>query len=341
MWYPGHELNEEVIPLMKIQHSTSLASPLALANNSAFGLAFHRGLGNPLVPTSSAPFTKYLDADAVVAEFSKTAYSKSNIAVVANGASSSDLSKWVGQFFTDISTGSSTYPLNDVGASKYFGGEERIAHNGGNVTIIGFPGTSSFTSGSSYKPEIAVLAALLGGESNVKWSPGFSLLSKAAFEFPAATVSTKSNAFSDAGLLTVTVSGKAEHVAKASKAVVDALKKVAAGEVTSEEIKKAIAVAKFRALEEGQDLTAGLEATGNGLIANSKAYQIDEVGASIDKVSEAQVKEVRYTFTPRQTDIEANSLHQAAKALLSTKATVSTVGDLFKLPYAEEIGLKL
>jgi ubiquinol-cytochrome c reductase core subunit 2 len=32
---------------------------------------------------------------------------------------------------------------------------------------------------------------------------------------------------------------------------------------------------------------------------------------------------------------------QAAKALLEGKATVSAVGDLFVLPYAEEIGLKI
>jgi len=32
---------------------------------------------------------------------------------------------------------------------------------------------------------------------------------------------------------------------------------------------------------------------------------------------------------------------QAAKALLDGKATVSAVGDLFVLPFAEEIGLKV
>ena len=32
---------------------------------------------------------------------------------------------------------------------------------------------------------------------------------------------------------------------------------------------------------------------------------------------------------------------QAAKALLEGKATVSAVGDLYVLPYAEELGLKV
>jgi ubiquinol-cytochrome c reductase core subunit 2 len=34
-------------------------------------------------------------------------------------------------------------------------------------------------------------------------------------------------------------------------------------------------------------------------------------------------------------------LSQTAKALLDGKATVSSVGDLFVLPYAEEIGLRV
>jgi len=316
--YTTHELDEEVTYVMKLAQKGLLASPASLALNSVHGVAFHRGLGEPLYATSSTPFTKYLDAETIW-EFSGAAYAKNNFAVVANGASHSELSKWVNEFFADVGTGSQKFKIESQ-ATKYFGGEERIAHDSGNVMILGFPGSSSFTSGSSYKPEIAVLAALLGGESSIKWSPGFSLLSKAAKDFPFAQVSTQHAAYSDAGLLYVTIAGNAQHVAKASKEVVDTLKKVASGDVAEEDIKKATALAKFRALEAGQQTQAGLEATGTGLLAGGKPFQIDEVGAAIDKVTSEKVK-------------------AAAKGLLESKASVSTVGDLFALPFASDIGL--
>lgn len=277
---------------MKLAQKSLLASPLQMALNSVHGVAFHRGLGTPLYPTSSSPLTKYLDAQGI-AEFSDIAYAKSNIAVVANGTSHSEFSKWVGEFFTE--TGSSSSKLSSP-ASKYHGGEERIAHDSANVMILGFPGSSSFTAGASYKPEISVLAALLGGESSIKWSSGFSLLSKAAADYQHAHVSTQNAAYSDAGLFYVTITGNPQHIAKASKNVVDTLKKIAAGEVAEEDIKKATALAKFRALEAGQNTDTGLEATGNGLIGGGKAYQIEELGSAIEKVSQDKVKSVSSSF---------------------------------------------
>lgn len=293
--YTTHELNEEVVHTMRLEQKGLLGSPLNLAINSAHGVAFHRGLGTPINATSSSPFQKYLDAQAL-ADFSDAAYAKNNIAVVANGADHSEFAKWVKEFFSDTKTGSSDFKIQTQ-KSQYFGGEERIAHSSGSVMIIGFPGSSSFTSGQSFKPEISVLAALLGGESSIKWSPGFSLLSKAASDFPGAHVSTQNAAYTDAGLLYVTITGKSTDIAKASKAVVDALKAVAAGKVTDEEIQKATALAKYRALELGQQTEAGLEATGMGLISNSKAYQIDEVGKRIAEVKADQVKNVSLLWT--------------------------------------------
>jgi ubiquinol-cytochrome c reductase core subunit 2 len=288
----AHELNEEVIHVMKLAQKSLLASPLQMALNSAHGIAFHSGLGTPLYSTSSTLMTKYLDAQGI-ADFSDAAYAKSNIAVVANGASHSEFSKWVREFFSEI--GSSSTKLSSA-RSKYHGGEERIAHDSANVMILAFPGSSSFTAGSSFKPEISVLAALLGGESSIKWSPGFSLLSKASSDYQHAHVSTQNAAYSDAGLFYVTITGNPQHIAKASKNVVDTLKKIAAGEVAEEDIKKATALAKFRALEAGQNIDTGLEATGNGLISGGKPYQIDEVGSAIEKVSQDKVKSVSYSI---------------------------------------------
>ena len=286
---------------MKLAQKRLLGSPSEMAINSVHGVAFHRGLGEPLNATSSTPMSKYLDATGI-ADFSDAAYARDNIAVVANGATHSDLSKWVKEFFGETGTGSSVFKIQST-PTKYYGGEERIAHASANVMVLGFPGSSSFTSGSSYKPETAVLAALLGGESSIKWAPGFSLLSQAAKDFPQAHVKTENHAYSDAGLLCVTISGKATDIAKASKAVVDAIKKVAAGEVSGEDIKKATALAKFRALESGQSTQVGLEGTGNGLIKGGKPYQIDEIGSTMDKVSAEKVKTVSSIFMVRNSNM--------------------------------------
>jgi len=228
-----------------------------------------------------------------IAQFASSAYAKSNIAVVANGASQADLSKWVGEFFTQVP---SSAPTLSSEPSKYYGGEERIAHGSGNSLVIAFPGSSSFTAGGSYKPEIAVLAALLGGQSTIKWSPGFSLLSKAAATFPGANVATAHFAYSDAGLLAIQFGGSAEAIRGASAEAVKALKSVSEGSVSKEVFTKAVALAKYRALEEGQNIEAGLVSTGAGLVHGGKPFQIDEVGKSVESVTVEKLKSVCFIF---------------------------------------------
>lgn len=275
--------------MIKLSQKKLLADVAELAINSAHGVAFHRGLGTPLHPSSSTPLTKYLNEQSI-AQFAQGAYAKSNIAVVANGASQADLSKWVGEFFKGAYSSGSALSGE---ATKYYGGEERIAHGGGNSLVLAFPGSSSFTAGGSYKPEIAVLAALLGGKSTIKWSPGFSLLSKAASGFPGASVATSQLAYSDAGLLTIQFSGSASAIRGASAEAVKALKSISEGSISKEDFTKAVALAKYRALEEGQNIEAGLVATGAGLIHGGKAFQIDEVGKAVEGVTTEKLKSVR------------------------------------------------
>jgi len=317
--YTPHEYHEEVEPVIKVAQQKLLRNVSELALNSVHGLAFHRGLGTPLYPSSSTPLSKYLNEDSI-AQFASSAYAKPNIAVVANGASQAELSKWVGEFFKEVPASSSTALPSE--ATKYYGGEERIAHDAGNSLVIAFPGSSSFTAGGSYKPEIAVLAALLGGKSSIKWSPGFSPLSKAASSFPGASAATTHFSYSDAGLLTIQFSGSAQAIRSASAEAIKALKSISSGSISKEDFTKAVALAKYRALEEGQNIEAGLVATGAGLVHGGKPFQIDEVGKSVESVT-------------------ADKLKLAAKVLLDGKASISAVGDLYVLPYAEEIGLKV
>ncbi|KAF2840392.1 ubiquinol-cytochrome C reductase complex core protein-like protein 2 [Patellaria atrata CBS 101060] len=314
--YDPWVFDEHVSTLIQFSHRKFLANTSEMALNSAHSLAFHRGLGTPLFPTSSHPFKKYLNAD-FIGGYSGRAFAKSNIAIVANGADHSEVTKWVSEFFTDLP---STTGLSSE-QTKYYGGEERIAHDGGNSVVLAFPGSSTFT-GGFYKPEIAVLAALLGGETSVKWASGYSLLAKAAANHPGATVSTKSMIYSDAGLLTVKIDGPAKAVAGTTHEVVKTIKEIAGGELSKDDLKKAIAQAKFKELEYGESIRAGLELTGTGLIQGGKPYQLDESAKAIEAVTEEQVKKV-------------------AKELLDFKASVSSVGDLYVLPFAEELGLKV
>lgn len=302
---------------MDMSHKKYLKNTQEMAVNSAHGVAFHRGLGVPLYPASNLPWKKYVDATNL-AEFAGSAYAKQNFALVANGVKHDELSKWVKDMFGDVPSQAS-YQLK-AEQTKYYGGEERIAHGSGNSMVIGLSGSSSPT-GPFYKPEIAVLAALLGGQSSIKWSPGFSLLSNATKDTPNLFVDTKSTIYTDAGLLTITLSGSADDIRSSAPKVVEALKKVSQG-VDKEAFAKAKAFAKFSELEYGQETQAAMELTGAGLVHGGKAYQIDEVAKSVDGVTEAKVQ-------------------QAAKEALEAKASVSAVGDLTILPFAEELGLKV
>jgi ubiquinol-cytochrome c reductase core subunit 2 len=277
---------------MELGRKNLLRTPTDFAINSAHGVAFHRGLGVPLHPASSTAVHKYVSEGSISA-YASAAYAKPNFAVVANGAAHDELAKWVGEFFQDSPAAApKDLPALESPATTYHGGEERIAHDGGNAMTLGFPGSSSFTAGSTYKPELAVLTALLGGESNIKWSSGFSLLSRAAEGHPGCRISTTHAPYSDAGLLYVTLQGSAQSIREASYNVVEAIKMVSNGEVSKEDITKAVASAKFKALEAGQNIDAGLELTGAGLVQGGKAYQMDEVAKGIDNVTPDQVKKV-------------------------------------------------
>lgn len=287
-------MNEQILPLIDFAQRDLNASPTDLALSSAHGVAFHHGLGQQPTPAPGTPITQYLNEQGL-AEFAQGAYAKPSLAVVASGANPSDVSKWVGQFFKDVPGAASSGAFKPLVSkpTQYFGGEERIPSTAGNAVVIAFPGSaSSGTAGSAYKPEVAVLAALLGGQSSIKWSAGSSLLSKAAEAYPLASVRTNHVSYSDAGLLYVTVTGNAEHTAGASKSVVETLKKVAAGEINADDVKKARSLAKFRTLEAGQSLDTGMELTGTGLIHGGKPFQIAEVGQGIESVTDQQVKNV-------------------------------------------------
>ncbi|CAN8103957.1 unnamed protein product [Discula destructiva] len=315
--YTTHEFHEEVETLLQLKQSKLAHNAMAQALDNAHAVAFHKGLGSSIYPSSSTSLGPYLN-EHTVADFAQAVYTKPNIAIVADGATQANLSKWIEPFFKDVPSASQSPLQLHTAASKYYGGEQRTSLTGTNALVIAFPGFNL----SSDKADVAILTALLGGESNIKWSPGFSLLAKAAAASPGATVVAKNLAYTDAGLLTIQISGTPSAVRKGAEEAVKAIKSVAESGVTKEVLAKAIAKAKFDLLSANELTGAGMVSAGNSLIHGGKIFEVASALKSYEAVTAEKVK-------------------AAAKALLDGKATVAATGDLYVLPYAEEIGLKV
>ena len=272
----AHEFHEEVEGVIRQKQAKIGNDGVAL--DAAHAVAFHTGLGNPLYPTPETPVGSYLNEHNVAA-FAEAAYTKANIAVVADGASQGGLEKWLEPFFKKVPAQSEGKLSTD--AAKYHGGESRIARNGINSVVIAFPGTALGAS----SPETAVLIGLLGGESTVKWSPGFSVLSKITAANPGAQVKAANYAYSDCGLFTVQVTGSGSAVRKATQETVKALQSIAEGKVGKEDVVKAIAKAKFNLLSASETSGTGLVHAGASLIGGVKPLQVAEVLKSLESVT--------------------------------------------------------
>lgn len=259
----------------------------ALALDAAHSVAFHYGLGASLYPSSSTPLGSYLNEHAI-ADYAGAVYNKSNIALVGDGATTRALHNWTEKFFKGTPASATSGVALKSKASTYYGGEQRTSSTAGNSLVLAFPG-SSF---SAFKPELAVLAALLGGQPNVKWSPGFSILSKAVAAAPGASASAANLAYSDAGLLTIQISGAAASVRKVAEEATKALKGIAAGSVSKEDFTKAVAKAKFNALEASQSGVATLLSAGSGIVHTGKPFQIVETVQSISGVTAEKLQTV-------------------------------------------------
>ena len=285
----AHEFHEEVERVLPLKQAAFNADVDALALDNAHTAAFHTGLGSAIYPTLSSPFRKYLNEEHI-ASYADVAYTRSNIAVVADGAAPEALSMWVDKFFQDVPATPATGSSLQAEASKYYGGEQRTPHNGGNSMVIAFPGSDH----ANPKPEIAVLAALIGGQTTIKWSPGFSLLSKSAIEYPGLTISAKNIAHSDAGLFTIQLSGNAASIRKAAADAVKALENVANGSVSKEDVTKAVANAKFDALEAFQLRGPTMLLAGSSIVNNGKAFDQGSFAKSIDGVNADKLKTVSH-----------------------------------------------
>lgn len=284
-----HELVEDIDPVLHLKQAKYSADVLATALDAAHAVAFHTGLGEALYPSTTTPLGSYVSHTGV-SQFASSAYARSNFALVADGATPVALSKWVDQFFKK--TPSSGTALTSA-ASKYYGGQHRTESASGNAIVIAFPTTGL----NAPDATVEVLAALLGGESNIKWTPGFTLLSKASAGIAGAQVVARNLSYSDAGLLTLQVTGQsAAAVRAAADAAVKVLKSVAGGSATKEDVAKAIAKARFDALTAQEPASAAVTAAGTAVLHGLKTFQPAEASKAYAGVSADKLKTVRSSF---------------------------------------------
>lgn len=273
-----HESIEEVLPAINAQIKQFTHDSAAQALEAAHVAAFHRGLGEG----QFAVIKKYISHSSVAA-YAQQAYTKSNIAIVGSGLNHGEVAKWTGEFFKDLKAG----PALSSPATKYYGGEQRIEKDAPAAYVLGFPGSAA---GTQFKPEFKVLAHLLGGKSQIKWSAGHSLLGQAVAGLEGVNAHANHLSYTDAGLLYVAVNGPEAQLTKAGEAVVGAIK--AAGSATPEQVKAAVAQAKFDVLAKAEDKQLGLEDVGQSVLANGKAPQVDDAVKALDGVTQATVSKV-------------------------------------------------
>ena len=304
--YTHYALPEEILPLAQMEYKSMLQSPPALAADMLHQLAFRRGLGNGLL---AAPETAV--SWETVRDYAHQSYVKQNIAVVATGADSAELTDLVSKHFADIPSGSAAQSPE----SKYFGGESRMPYRS-NIAhfVMGFPGSPA----SPHSPaELTVLSTLLGGMSSIKWSHGNSALSQASEAAPSSKAIANHGAYTDAGLFSVYVMGPTSGIASVARASIDALKSISQ-DVPAEDLKRAIAQAKFNTYAAAEERTMSAEAIGRSLLSSGKRPDVETIVAALEGV-------------------KAEGIKKAAKRMIDAKPSVSVIGETHALPYFDEL----
>ncbi|KDN39952.1 putative QCR2-40 kDa ubiquinol cytochrome-c reductase core protein 2 [Tilletiaria anomala UBC 951] len=314
--FARHEYSESVVPLIQSDAEFAAANPLVSGFDQLTSTAYrNRGLGASLFASHSSPIS-YSD----VQHYAKSVLAKNNLAVLGSGIESEKLAKLVQQHFAPLSPSASSASTTKT-PSTYYGGEHRVqyapAHHDSSArasfghVFLAFEGAANGAS-----PELAVLRSLLGGESSVKWSKGQSPLSAISAQAPGATVSAFNLGFSDAGLFGIHVSAPHERIAAVAKSAMNALKEIAS-QSKVDDIKRAVAKAKFEAAATLEGRAASHEAVSSQLLESGSVSTLDSVFSALDKV-------------------DASALSKAAEKLLKSKPTTVVVGDVHKLPYADE-----
>ena len=270
--YTRHELEEDVLPVVAAESAEAAASPVLKALDLAHLLAFRYGLGATLYAGEHAAVS-----ESSLRDYARTAFSKGNIAVVGQGISTAALTAVFAPHLKDVAAPTTK-------ATVYHGGETRVAGSGPQTIFIGFgqSGTAS--------PELEVLANYLSPTPSIKWSSGTSALAKSVPQ--GVSVETVLYSYSDAALFGFLVQAEtAADASTAAKAAVAAVKALAGGAPGADELKSAIAKARFRAAHSVDGRTGFAAATAAQLLTGSSS--LESALSAFGGVQAAAVTKVR------------------------------------------------
>ncbi|KIK79125.1 hypothetical protein PAXRUDRAFT_834256 [Paxillus rubicundulus Ve08.2h10] len=290
-----HEYLEYVVPVVRDEATVASKTPSTVAIEAAHALAFRTGLGASLF---AGPHS-HVSLDSVKS-FSKEAFTSGNIAVVGTGIDSASLATLVDNALAEASLPTANAPLSSS-PSKYFGGSTRIdSHEGPETVFIGFGTTTP-------SPALSVLSAHIAPSQSLKYP---------TVSRPSTTITPVHLPYSDAVLTGALVQGPdVKSVKEAAKAVVDKLKTP----LSAEELKIAVARAKFGAAATVEGREGLMDALGSKVFSNGNA-SIESTLAAFDTVDAATVSKV-------------------IAGLTKTTPTFVVVGNVQTLPYADELGL--
>lgn len=225
--FTRHEFEEYVQPIVESEVAAASADPAIQAIEAAHALAFRSGLGASIF---ASPHSAVTVED--IKAFAASAFSQNNVAVLGTGIDTATLSRLVEKSFTTSGPAPTSSP------SRYFGGETRVESHGGPQTVFigyGVAGPSD--------PALATLAAHIDPEPSLKWSKGHSPFAELPTD---TTVRSVFLPYSDATLIGLLVqSSSTEGIKQAAKIAVKSLKE--SGSAKAEDLKKAVAKAKFAA----------------------------------------------------------------------------------------------
>lgn len=283
--YYDFELAELVGPVASLQSAEAYSDATYTALEGAYAAAFRTGLGNALLVDKTDSVTAE-----DVARYGLASFTKANASIAAKGVTPEDLAELVDSKFASVSAGVE----NTASPSKFYSGETRVKTSGDSALVLAFPAAPS--------AGLTALSYALGGSSSVKWSLGQSLLSVASGK-TGASISAKVDNFSDASLLSISVTGEsAAVITEGAKEAVKAVTAAAQG-LSKEAVTAALAQAKFA------DISAR---------ESSIVYATQVPAADFSAVS-------------------ADSIKKTAEELVSGTKVLSVVGETYKLPYADEL----
>ncbi|KAI0056823.1 LuxS/MPP-like metallohydrolase [Artomyces pyxidatus] len=311
--FTRHELAEYVLPTSLAEAQAAKHTPSTRALELAHALAFRNGLGHSLFADKHV--AESITAEDVRALQSQAVGDLSSVAVLGTGISSDSLSSLFDKSFAAYKSSSAgpSVAAPAAPASAYHGGSTRVSFFHGQAVFIGFGTTSA-----AQLPALHALSAHLSPTPAVKWSTGTAPLSTV---IPTGvTARTVLLPYSDATLFGILIEGAdASKVGEAAKKAVEVLKTAADGKVASEEVKRAVARARFS--------VAGAVEAREGLL-----------GVFGPKVLAGDRVSVQSTLEAVEA-VDAKALSKIAADLLKSKPTYVALGDVNTLPYGDEIGL--